>query len=353
MNRAARLARHRVVSSRLAQLSDGQLAALLDQAVAGRASIGGTTVALELDGVTIFVKSVPLTDLERRPEHAKSTANLFQLPTFYQYGVGSAGFGAWRELAVHTMTTSWVLGNECQSFPILYHWRVLPGPPPRPSTSTEPQELEQSVAYWDGSPAVRSRLTALARCSASLVLLMEHIPQTVHHWLGARVAAGGQEAASACALVEQQLAAGVAFMSSRDLMHFDAHFDNLLTDGEDLFIADFGLALCSDFDLSSEEAEFFRQHLGYDRCYTTTHLTRWLLTALYGATPADRDELLRRIADGRPCAELPAYAAEIVSRHARVAVVMSDFLRSLQTTSKRTPYPAALSQLGETGASIE
>jgi len=68
---------------------------------------------------------------------------------------------------------------------------------------------------------------------------MEHIPQTVHHWLGARVAAGGQEAASACALVEQQLAAGVAFMSSRDLMHFDAHFDNLLTDGEDLFIADF------------------------------------------------------------------------------------------------------------------
>lgn len=342
MNLAARLARHGVVSSRLAQLGDGQLAALVDQAVAGRASIGGTTVALELDGVPIFVKLVPLTDLEWRPEHAKSTANLFQLPSFFHYGVGSAGFGAWRELAVHTMTTNWVLGNECQSFPILYHWRVLQRPPLRSSASTDGQDLEQFVAYWDGSPAVRDRLTAIAECSASLVLVMEHIPQTVHHWLGARVAAGGQEAASACAWVEQELASGVALMNSRGLIHFDAHFDNLLTDGEHLFFADFGLALCSDFDLGPEEAEFFRQHLGYDRHYTTTYFARWLLTALLGTTPARRDELLLRIADGRPCAELPAYAAELVSRHARVAVVMSDFLRGIQTTSKTTPYPTQL-----------
>lgn len=46
---------------------------------------------------------MPLTDVELRPENVRSTANLFGLPTFYQYGVGSAGFGARRELAVHLM----------------------------------------------------------------------------------------------------------------------------------------------------------------------------------------------------------------------------------------------------------
>ena len=71
-----------------------------------------------------------------------------------------------------------------------------------------------------------------------------------------------------------------------------------------------------------------------------THLARWLVTRWLGTTPAHRDELLRRSADGLACPELPAYAAELVSRHAPVAVVMSDFLRSLQTTSRTTPYPA-------------
>jgi hypothetical protein len=37
---------------------------------------------------------VPLTDLEQLPQHFMSTANIFGLPLSYQYGVGSAGFGA-------------------------------------------------------------------------------------------------------------------------------------------------------------------------------------------------------------------------------------------------------------------
>jgi len=45
-------------------------------------------------GAPVFVKRIPLTHLERRPEHAGSTANLFGLPVCYQYGVGSTGFGA-------------------------------------------------------------------------------------------------------------------------------------------------------------------------------------------------------------------------------------------------------------------
>ena len=74
-------------------------------------------------GVQVFVKKVPLTELERRSEHVMSTANLFGLPAFYQYPLGSAGFGAWRELAAHVMTTNWVLAGGYQGFPLLFGWR--------------------------------------------------------------------------------------------------------------------------------------------------------------------------------------------------------------------------------------
>src|SRR5262245_16706023 len=108
MSHAARLARYDAVATSLALLSDRRLAALVDGAPLVGSGIGGSAVSLEIDGTPVFAKRVPLTDLERRPDNVMSTANLFQLPTFYQYGVGSAGFGAWRELAAHQMTTNWV-----------------------------------------------------------------------------------------------------------------------------------------------------------------------------------------------------------------------------------------------------
>ncbi|HET8658042.1 MAG TPA: serine/threonine protein phosphatase [Micromonosporaceae bacterium] len=329
-----RLERHRAVAARLARLDDRRLAALLDTATPAGVGIGGTTASLEVDGVRVFVKKVPLTDLERRPQHVRSTANLFGLPTFYQYGVGSAGFGAWRELAAHLMTTGWVQAGGCAAFPLLHHWRVLPRPP----VPVDLAELERTVAYWEGSAAVRARLAALARSTASVVLFLEHVPHTVRAWLGA--AAGGAGAAAAYSFVERELRAGVAAMGARGLLHLDAHLDNLLTDGHRLYFADLGLAMSARFHLSPAEAAFFQRHRSYDRCYTATHLARSLVSTLCGTTPAQCDEVLRDCAaTGRPPGGLPEPAAAIVARHAPVAVVMTRFIRQLQTVSKETPYP--------------
>ncbi len=68
---------------------------------------------------------------------------------------------------------------------------------------------------------------------------------------------------------------GTDFMSSRGLVHFDAHFTNIPTDGRRLYFADFGLALSSRFDLSTGESGFLSDHLAYDRCYTASHLLRY------------------------------------------------------------------------------
>jgi hypothetical protein len=230
---ASRLAAYGMVSTRLSLLSDRRLGEAVAAAEPTGSGIGGRSAELDIDGTRVFVKRIPLTDIETRPENARSTANLFELPLFYQYGVGSAGFGAWRELAVHTMTTNWVLGNQYAGFPLMYHWRVLPDSPPE-GFAGEFGSIDGAVAHWEGSQAVRERLEAIGRSSSSLVVFLEHVPQTLAAWLsGHRDAASGD--GSPYLRVDEALARGTSFMSSHGLVHFDAHFRNILTDGQLLY----------------------------------------------------------------------------------------------------------------------
>ncbi|HEX6344903.1 hypothetical protein [Umezawaea sp.] len=309
-----RLDAHRAAATTLTGLDDGELAALLEGATPLGTGIGGTAAALDVDGVRVFVKRVPLTDLELRPENVRSTANLFGLPTFFQYGVGSAGFGAWRELAVHEKTTAWVLGGEHAGFPLLHHWRVLPGSTPR----EDDDDLERTTAYWGGSAGVRARLEALRDSSAHLVLFLEFLPRTVHEWLLERVADGGLDAA--IPLVHRELLATADFLRSRGVLHFDAHFNNLLTDGERLYFADFGLAISSDFDLSPAERDFFAAHRDYDRHYVVSHLLGWF---------------------DRNLDPVPEPAAVLARRYRAVADAIAPYYRQLRGPDRDTRYPSA------------
>ncbi|MEW2267836.1 protein kinase family protein [Streptomyces sp. NPDC047853] len=342
MSHGARLAVHRAVSASLAAYSDHALHGFLSTALPVGAGIGGTSALVDVVGTPVFVKRVPLTDLERKPEHVRSTANLFDLPVFCHYGIGAIGgpgFGVWRELAVHTMTTSWVLAAEHEGFPLMYHWRVLPDSTPLPE---ELADVERAVAYWGDAPQVRKRIHALQNSSASVALFLEYIPQNLHQWLGAQVAAGDESTDRASTMVERALEAGTSFMNSRGLLHFDAHFENILTDGQRLYFADYGLAMSSGFDLSPEEVEFFDQHHTYDRSYTATYLVNWLVTALHGFSKQDQDgryALARAYADGQCPTGVPDATADILARNAPIAAVMSDFSRRFQRQSRHTPYP--------------
>ena len=81
--------------------------------------IGGTSLQIEIDNTAVFVKKASLTDLELQAENYMATANIFNLPMCYQYGIGSTGFGAWRKLAAHVMTNNWVKTNQCPNFLIM------------------------------------------------------------------------------------------------------------------------------------------------------------------------------------------------------------------------------------------
>jgi len=339
MSHTARLATYNAVSASLAQLSDRELQQVLDTAAPIGTGIGGKSALLEIAGTSVFVKRVPLTDLERRPANVRSTANLFELPAFCHYGIGGPGFGAWRELAVQDMTTSWVLAGDHEGFPLMYHWRVVPDSTPLPE---ELADVESTVAFWGGGPQIRRRIEELRDSSASIALFLEYIPQNLFQWLGEQLDAGGDTAERACAMVEQDLAAGISFMNARGLLHFDAHFQNILTDGRRLYFADYGLAISSRFELSQDESAFFDQHQDYDRRYAAMYTAQWLATELFGPWGEERRAQLHDFARGDVPTGIPKTAAAILTRDAPVAIAMTDFLRALLREDRQVPYPSEL-----------
>lgn len=145
MNKA-RISTYDLLNKKLALLSDQGLQALIETANPLGKSIGGTSLLLEFNGIPIFIKKIKLTDVEKQPENRMSTRNIFNLPLFYQYGVGSTGFGVWRELAVHIMANNWVVTGECAHFPLMYHYRILSLPKPT-ITKDELAKIEQDVKY--------------------------------------------------------------------------------------------------------------------------------------------------------------------------------------------------------------
>lgn len=340
----ARVARYGEVSGALALRSDLDLGRLVAGARSLGHGIGGTSARLEVAGVPVFVKRIPLSDWELRPENLRSTANLFDLPPFCQYGVGGhPGFGVWRELAANTLTTGWVLAARTGAFPLMYHWRVLPGAPP---LADELADVDRAVAYWAGSPAVRDRIEAAATATTSLVLFLEYIPHGLTDWLAARLARGPEAISRAATLVERQVRRDLTAMNDAGLLHFDAHFGNIRTDGHRVYLADLGLATSPRFDLTPAESAFLAHHRTHDVSLALTHLVNWLVTHVCRVPPpltggpAERNAYIRDCATGARSPDAPPAIAALIHRHAPVAVLINDFYWRLFGTSRTTPYPA-------------
>ncbi|MGC0365936.1 hypothetical protein ABH922_003920 [Rhodococcus sp. 27YEA15] len=310
---------HYRLSAALASRSDVELDQLVGVGRVVNIGVGGEAVLVEIDGESVFVKRIPLTD--RELDNPGSTANLFDLPTHCQYGIGGPSFNAWRELAANTIVTDAVLAGRTRSFPVLYHWRVLPG---RSAIAAEHADIESVVTAHGGSPAVRARLEALAAATCSLVLFFEYIPHSVVDWLR-------EGPAGKATWVEHQFADVVTFLEDRELLHMDGHFGNMRTDGHQIYLCDFGLATSPRFELSAAERTFANRHATHDADYAAMLLVDWLVTAVGGVPsptsggPTARNEYVRRCAGGVIADDIPPEVAEILARHAPVAARMNAF----------------------------
>lgn len=330
---AARSDRYRRLSAVLTARTDIELAASLDRGLSQSVGVGGGSAVLEVDGLPVFAKRVPLTD--RELAHWGSTANVFDLPVFCQYGIGGPSFNAWRELAANVTVTDGVLRGETQSFPMLYHWRVLPG---RSPVAAEHADIDTVVGALGGCSAVRARLEALAAAPSSLVLFCEYIPYPVANWLR-------EDPAGKAAAVERQLAEMVTFLRDRELLHMDGHLANMRTDGERIYLSDFGLATSPKFDLSAAERAFAEHHSTHDAGYAAMRLVNWLVTDVCGIPtpthdgPVARNEFVLRCAAGHVPDTVPPVVAAILTRHAPTAAKMNAFYWELFGGDIHAEYP--------------
>lgn len=334
---AQRLSNYGKVARHLSRLTDEQLSLLLTAAKPLQSRAGGETLSIQIDGVPLFVKKVRLSTIEQH--HPRSTLNLFDLPPYYQYGVGSMGFGAWREVSAHEITTQWVLNGECQHFPLMYHSRVLPRSTPPTVPTGDPLEMRQQyVKYWDGSEAVGVRAEAMDTASSDIVIFMENLPETMDAWLRIQ-GENGNLTPSTMNQLEHELNMVAAFMKARGFLHFDAHLHNILAHNNHVYFADFGLAMNQKFDLSPKERVFFEQHRDYDRYYVVAELFKGAIIAALGDQESE-EVLDKYLADGIIERPLPIAVASIAQRYGPIAILMEKFFHDLRETSKSTPYPA-------------
>lgn len=325
----------------LSALSDPELRERLNRSPVLGSGIGGVRQVLTVDEVPVFVKRVPLTDLERVGKNAGSTANLFDLPVNCQYGVGSPSFGVWREVAANTIASDLVVSGQLECFALTYHWRVMEGP--LDAEMDELSDIDGLVAHWHGSSSVRLRAEAVSAATASVALFLEYIPTVLPSWLLQQCAGGDDAANAAIELVERCLLRDVPMMNTAGLFHFDAHFGNLLTDGQRVFFADLGLATSPSFALDDRELGFLQANSSHDVCHTMTRFVDWLVTELGRVSDvAIRDETIRQSAAGHDheaLNTLPQAAQEVIRRYAPVVVVINDFYRKLHLEDRRTVYP--------------
>ena len=241
------------LSSQIAHLDNAQLRCLFASGESNESSTGwGKNHTILLGESKVFVKRIPVTNIEY--ENQFSTKNLYNLPTYCNYGFGSTGFGVFRELVTHIKTTNWVLEGAIANFPLMYHSRIVPFSGQR--GDVDKSRLKDYVEYWGNSENAGKYVLDRAIANYELVLFLEYIPYTFETWL--------RENPNKLQQPLDDLRTTIDFLTTKGIIHFDAHFGNILTDGKQTYLTDFGLVLDKSFSLTSDEQSFFEQNKFYD-----------------------------------------------------------------------------------------
>ena len=133
-------------------------------------------------------------------------------------------------------------------------------------------------------------------------------------------------------------------MKAKDFIHLDAHLENIVTDGQDLYFTDFGLSLSAHFDLSADEHIFFQNHSTYDECSTSINILHSITKNMFGPDYNGRNDFKDKLQEilNNDCQGVPEYLAYYIKQLGPIALIMGDFYQKLIYHSKQTPYPSDL-----------
>ena len=300
--------------------------------------IGGSTSSADVDGLKVFIKQIPLcadeesalTDTERR----------LALPFSSHYGIVSPSHGVARELAVHDLTTDWVLNAEIDCFPIMLGWRTVDE-----KCSVDLSEFDEASVqrrwgtYW---PEVDRAVSAMRSAEKSVVIFLEWVPDTLSSWMRSQILADA--AGNAFAMAVDQIIDGAGWMKSQGLVHFDLHPGNILVRNNTLLFTDFGLAVHRDFATCSDEVRQIVDHEDFDRDSGLMYLFHWMLHELGMTERSERRELLHIVASQRassaldPLRPVLGESADIIAQYAPTVSLMTEMYDALLKDATATDY---------------
>jgi hypothetical protein len=358
------------LSSQIAQLDNTQLRSLFANGELNESSTGwGQNHVIVLGESRVFVKRVLVTSIEY--DNQFSTKNLYDLPTYCNYGFGSTGFGVFRELVTHIKTTNWVLEGaftQCvckriATFPLMYHYRIIP-------LDGRPADLDRAryksyVEYWGDSENAGKYLLDRAIANYELIMFLEYIPHVLETWL--------RENPNKLHQTLDDLRTTIDFLRTKEIIHFDAHFRNILTDGEQIYLTDFGLVLDKSFALTSSEESFFEQNTFYDYGEVLRNLRHLIRPSYDSCSENEKSRIMQKygIVEGLQSHELVSilldnieqihadgdikldefYVASII-KYRSIIALMHDFFSQMWVNNKKDtklPYAELRLLLKETG----
>ena len=229
----------------------------------------GINSIIDVNDTKIFTKTIPVTKIDL--ENMYNTSNIHNLPTYYNYGVGSAGFGCWRELAFHIKASNWVVDNKCPNFPILYHYRIIENK--TVATKFEKYKFnKRNFEYWNSNENIELYIKNRSNTNHFIVMCLEYFPLTLYktniikenvYWY------------------QKQILTIISFLKKQEVIHFDAHLKNLVTDKKILILTDFGLVLDKSFSLSKQEISFFNRNTNYDKATLISNISSSIFNYIF------------------------------------------------------------------------
>lgn len=212
---------------------------------------------IKIDNINVFVKKIPIADLFYQNQF--ETGNLYKLPLFYNFGIGSVGISPWRELALHLKTTNFVLTNQCSSFLLLYHYRIIEDDY---DMYSEEYIKSQSKGFHNYKQ-IKYYLKDRAMSRHKIVLFLEYIPHNLYEYGNFR-----NEVFKHLDYTKkyyEQAKIIISFLNRKKIYHFDAHTGNFIVDNKGkLYLTDFGLAVDEDFNLTNDERKLLKYNKKYD-----------------------------------------------------------------------------------------
>jgi serine/threonine protein kinase len=185
------------------------------------------------------------------------TSNLYNLPTFYNYPIGSAGINCFRELTMHIKTTNWVLEGKIKNFIMMYHYRIIKKEN-HIIDDIQKENINKKVeTKWNSNKNIKKYLIERLNAPYEIIVVMEYFPITLNEWL--------KQDITNVYSYKKQIYPLLNFLQEQHVIHFDSHSKNFVVSKEGIiYMIDFGLVLDLEFNLTKEEIKFFNKNTMFD-----------------------------------------------------------------------------------------